>query len=125
MVLDEMAEWEQEVFEREYADMNWYKGKQEKYVKQIENGRKRGTLGRYLLPFFWLCLLTSFPSPQPEPRYSARKVHQMVDQKKAKDVRKGKGKAKEVRDTSSEEKEEENLKERRRSKGKGKEKEGE
>ncbi|KAF8910440.1 XRN 5'-3' exonuclease N-terminus-domain-containing protein [Gymnopilus junonius] len=44
MVLNEMAEWEQEIFEGEYADMNWYKGKQEKHIKQLENGRNRGTL---------------------------------------------------------------------------------
>jgi 5'-3' exoribonuclease 1 len=45
VVLDEMAQWEQEVFEKEYADINWYKGKQDKHMKQLENGRKRGDLG--------------------------------------------------------------------------------
>ncbi|KAF5326675.1 hypothetical protein D9619_004005 [Psilocybe cf. subviscida] len=44
VVLDEMAQWEQEVFEKEYADINWYKGKQDKHVKQLEKGRKRGEL---------------------------------------------------------------------------------
>jgi 5'-3' exoribonuclease 1 len=28
VVLDEMGLWEKEIFEKEYADMNWYKGKQ-------------------------------------------------------------------------------------------------
>ncbi|KAH9481103.1 5'-3' exoribonuclease 1 [Psilocybe cubensis] len=45
IVLDEMAQWEEEVFQREYADMNWYKGKQDKHVKKLENGGpKRGEL---------------------------------------------------------------------------------
>lgn len=30
-VLDEMAKWEQEIFEKEYSDLNWYKGKQRKF----------------------------------------------------------------------------------------------
>ncbi|KAI0707261.1 exonuclease II [Earliella scabrosa] len=41
VILDEMAEWEREVFEKEYADLNWYKGKQAKHVKEMEMGRKR------------------------------------------------------------------------------------
>ncbi|KAJ3505765.1 hypothetical protein NLJ89_g7245 [Agrocybe chaxingu] len=44
LVLNEMAQWEQDVFEKEYADMNWYKGKQAKHVKELENGRKRAGL---------------------------------------------------------------------------------
>ena len=45
LVLDEMAHWEQEVFEKEYADINWYKGKQREHVKQLENGKKQNGLG--------------------------------------------------------------------------------
>jgi 5'-3' exoribonuclease 1 len=26
--------WEQEMFEKEYADMNWYKGKQTRHMKE-------------------------------------------------------------------------------------------
>ncbi len=44
-VLNEMAIWEKEIFEQEYADMNWYKGKQAKHVKEMEMGRKRSKLG--------------------------------------------------------------------------------
>ncbi|KAJ7608732.1 exonuclease II [Roridomyces roridus] len=44
VVLDEMAAWEQEVFEKEYADLNWYKGKQVKHMKEMEMGRKRSKL---------------------------------------------------------------------------------
>ncbi|KAJ7717235.1 exonuclease II [Mycena maculata] len=44
VVLDEMALWEQEVFEKEYADLNWYKGKQVKHLKELELGRKRSKL---------------------------------------------------------------------------------
>ncbi|KAJ6517993.1 exonuclease II [Mycena vitilis] len=44
VVLDEMAQWELEVFEKEYADVNWYKGKQAKHVNEMEMGRKRSKL---------------------------------------------------------------------------------
>ncbi len=40
-----MAEWEREVFEKEYANVNWFKGKQAKHVKEMEMGRKRSQLG--------------------------------------------------------------------------------
>jgi 5'-3' exoribonuclease 1 len=40
-----MAIWEREIFEKEYADMNWYKGKQAKHVKEMEVARKRAKLG--------------------------------------------------------------------------------
>ena len=46
LVLDEMAQWEQEVFEKEYADMNWYKGKQRKHVEEMENDRKQAGLSK-------------------------------------------------------------------------------
>lgn len=45
LVLDEMAQWEQEIFEREYADLNWYKGKQAKHVKEMELAQKRSKMG--------------------------------------------------------------------------------
>lgn len=51
IVLNEMAEWEREVFEKEYADVNWYKGKQAKHVKEMESARKRSKLGMYVSPF--------------------------------------------------------------------------
>ena len=47
VILDEMAEWEREVFEKEYADLNWYKGKQAKHVKEMEMGRKRSKFGTH------------------------------------------------------------------------------
>lgn len=47
MILDEMAEWEREVFEKEYANVNWFKGKQAKHVKEMEMGRKRSQLGTF------------------------------------------------------------------------------
>lgn len=45
VILDEMAEWEKEIFQKEYADMNWYKGKQAKHVKEMEAARNRNKLG--------------------------------------------------------------------------------
>ncbi|KAL1753974.1 exonuclease II [Schizophyllum commune] len=44
VVIDGMKEWEREMFEKEYADLNWYKGKQAKHVKEMELGRKRAKL---------------------------------------------------------------------------------
>ena len=46
VILDEMAIWEKEVFEKEYADLNWYKGKQAKYSKDLELAKKRQKLGQ-------------------------------------------------------------------------------
>ena len=37
MVLDHMDQWEREIFEREYSDLNWYKGKQRHHVKSAED----------------------------------------------------------------------------------------
>ena len=61
VILDEMAEWEREVFEKEFADINWYKGKQAKHVKEMELARKRSKLGANVLNFLPLLVL-SFPS---------------------------------------------------------------
>lgn len=47
MVLDEMQTWELEVFQREYADLNWYKGKQDKVVKEMEAARMRNKLSAW------------------------------------------------------------------------------
>ncbi|ETW83387.1 hypothetical protein HETIRDRAFT_444676 [Heterobasidion irregulare TC 32-1] len=44
VILDEMAQWEQEVFEKEYADLNWYKGKQSKNAKELEHTRNKSKL---------------------------------------------------------------------------------
>ena len=41
VILDEMAKWETDVFEKEYADLNWYKGKQAKHVKEMELAAKK------------------------------------------------------------------------------------
>ncbi|KAF8975312.1 exonuclease II [Cyathus striatus] len=41
VILDEMAQWEQYVFQKEYADLNWYKGKQLKPVQDMEMGKKK------------------------------------------------------------------------------------
>jgi 5'-3' exoribonuclease 1 len=45
VILNEMGDWEQEIFEKEYADLNWYKGKQAKHMKEIESAKKRQQLG--------------------------------------------------------------------------------
>jgi 5'-3' exoribonuclease 1 len=49
VVLDEMVHWEREIFEKEYADLNWYKGKQRRHVREMEMGRKRSKLGEHSL----------------------------------------------------------------------------
>ena len=40
--VNEMANWERGVFEKEYADVSWYKGKQAKHMKEIEQAKKHG-----------------------------------------------------------------------------------
>ena len=56
VVLDEMIIWEREVFEREYSDLNWYKGKQARHVKDMEIARKRNKLGLlWFIPLFLSC----------------------------------------------------------------------
>jgi len=52
VVLNEMAGWEQEIFEGEYSDMNWYKGKQARYAKEIQQGKKPVGLSEILCLFF-------------------------------------------------------------------------
>ncbi len=45
LVLNELASVELEIFEKEYADLNWYKGKQQKEIAAMEAARSRGQLG--------------------------------------------------------------------------------
>ncbi len=45
MLLDQLAKFEVENFEKEFADHNWYKGKQQKEIDAMEKARKRGKLG--------------------------------------------------------------------------------
>ncbi len=60
VVLNEMATWDQETFEREYSDMNWYKGKQTKYANELQNGRKQEGLGElFMLSMSFLCATLS------------------------------------------------------------------
>jgi 5'-3' exoribonuclease 1 len=40
LLIDGMAEWEQEIFEKEYADMNWFKGKQSQHAKGAAKERR-------------------------------------------------------------------------------------
>ena len=72
MVLGEMEIWEREVFEREYADLNWYKGKQTKFVKEMENARNRSKLGLYLDLYLFLIVLT-YLSPHDASAYHFRR----------------------------------------------------
>lgn len=54
VILNEMADWEQGVFEKEFSDLNWYKGKQTKHVKEAEQKRNESQRGPssawYFLP---------------------------------------------------------------------------
>lgn len=45
MLLDELAKLELDVFEKEFADGNWYKGKQHKEIAAMEIARKSGKMG--------------------------------------------------------------------------------
>ena len=44
VILNEMVDWDTEVFEREYEDMNWFKGKQSKNIKQLQRAKRRNSL---------------------------------------------------------------------------------
>lgn len=48
VVLDEMRIWEREIFEKEYADASWFKGRQRKHGNEIEMAPKRTGLGLLL-----------------------------------------------------------------------------
>ena len=37
VLLDRMQEWEQEIFQREYSDINWIKGKQSKHSQPVQS----------------------------------------------------------------------------------------
>ena len=44
VILDEMVEWDKEVFEKESGDMNWFKGKQSKHIKELQRAKKHNAL---------------------------------------------------------------------------------
>lgn len=56
MMLDELAKFERENFEQEFADNNWYKGKQQKEVAAMEKARKKGKFGA------WSASVQRYPS---------------------------------------------------------------
>ena len=39
-----MVDWDKEVFEKDYGDMNWFKGKQSRHVKELQRSKKRHSL---------------------------------------------------------------------------------
>lgn len=44
-----MDAWEREIFEREYGDVSWYKGKQRKHTQKAEKAPKgESKLGQFL-----------------------------------------------------------------------------
>ena len=47
LMLDELAKFEVDNYEAEFADQNWYKGKQQKEIEAMEKARKRGKLGTW------------------------------------------------------------------------------
>ena len=53
VLLNQMQEWEQEIFQREYSDMNWIKGKQSSHSQPVKSSNS--AVG-------WLCF---YPSPVP------------------------------------------------------------
>ena len=54
VVLNEMRIWEREIYEKEYADANWFKGKQKKHGHEMEVARRRTGLS---LSLFYVCPL--------------------------------------------------------------------
>lgn len=49
LMLDKLAVFEVENFEEEFADQNWYKGKQQKDIEAMEKAKKRGKLSKFTL----------------------------------------------------------------------------
>ena len=45
LVLNELTSLEREQFETEFADSNWFKGKQKRHIEAMESARKRNKLG--------------------------------------------------------------------------------
>jgi 5'-3' exoribonuclease 1 len=45
-ILNKMTSWEEDIFQKEYADQNWFKGKQAKHVNQIERERQRSKMSQ-------------------------------------------------------------------------------
>ena len=39
-----MVDWDKEFFEREYGDLNWFKGKQSKHIKELQRAKKRNSM---------------------------------------------------------------------------------
>jgi 5'-3' exoribonuclease 1 len=39
-----MVDWDKEVFEKDYGDMNWFKGKQSRHIKEMQRSKKRHSL---------------------------------------------------------------------------------
>lgn len=46
MILDELAQFEQDTFEQEFADSNWFKGKQQNTISALEKARAKSKLGQ-------------------------------------------------------------------------------
>lgn len=46
LVLNELTVFETEHFEHEFADSNWFKGKQTKHIDAMETARARNKLGK-------------------------------------------------------------------------------
>jgi 5'-3' exoribonuclease 1 len=63
VVLDEMKIWEREIFEKEYGDVNWFKGKQTEH-HDMEVAPRRTGLGSFFT-FQHLDLHAEVPSPSP------------------------------------------------------------
>jgi hypothetical protein len=51
-MLDRLAQFERDNFEEEFADENWYKGKQQKDIEAMEKARKKGKMGGFQLRVF-------------------------------------------------------------------------
>jgi len=56
VILDQMAEWEQEIFEREFSDLNWINGKQSKHTKKIDKTQNKGGIGAFMYLFIFLLI---------------------------------------------------------------------
>jgi 5'-3' exoribonuclease 1 len=55
-----MTIWERDIFQKEYADVNWFKGKQTKHIQDMDLAQKRAKLGTAFRAFSSLTKAQSF-----------------------------------------------------------------
>jgi hypothetical protein len=48
MIFKELTIFERDIYEGEFVDLKWFKGKQRKYLEMMEKDRRNKKLGMYI-----------------------------------------------------------------------------